>query len=993
MKIEEALRKKSSECKEYEKLIATWELNKETIAKLLDCVIIHYPHFSLHNASHSETVIKNVEKILGDDGVSKLSPSDLWLILHAAYLHDIGMVIKYNDLINIINSDDFKDFVKEYSLEFKEDISDAAVTVNDFINENGKISWDDYFEIEESISLIVTTFFRRKHANMSKEYINKFDIGEKIDLSHNEIIIKRFINIIAEICEKHTMNFSEVLRLPIKENGYNDDYIHPRMVACLIRLGDALDMDNGRFLIYGEQIFGKMPVSSKIHKDKHESVKHILIDSERIEIVADCSENRVYREIRSNIECIKNEINNININWNNIIDIDIKHFPQVEVAKIYFDGDEILSDYQNLEFNISNRKAFEIVEGSGIYSEKVACLREVIQNAEDALKIQLWRDIKNVKYAEGIDKGINDEIIHPKCISEKIYSNYKISIEIKSENEKAAIVKVYDNGTGIFLETLKRICNVGNPDRIDLKDMPIWLRPTAGFGIGLQSCFLVGNKFKVLTKPQNDNNSYEIEFESAKYNGYISVKKSKNYAKIGTEIVLRIPNENFSYTFSGYVDENIRDLDPLMSNCAIVYKIIEYIYQECRSSFFPIEIKCDELNIDDIIKPLEFSKLDINKENAILKYLDNGNGLYWYNNNCYKILINTWDHPNISLLFKGKLVEKAKTNWYEYIGLSIEIDLYGFETKEALNLNRKELKPEIYTKVYKDLEVVVKDFLSSIRVENIKGEGDILYAKMKNICFLKNKLDININHDILNKFGEVKIKYLKNDGEQLKDSYTSLKNINDSIEKVYYIKKTYSENSDEIYDKLKEHYKQINDLIIKDEHLSILFSYLPHKYIFLNENADLCLCQVIKNDGLYCVNEYTKKCFIKSLVYNRIDGVRVWSYTVGEMRMVIPAFDEYKKIAVKIKNFSYYGILYRAKTWYIISPITRKDLLDIKEKRIKCDVFISEIVKRDDFIELINYTLENNKTYYDNNVKLSKKEIENEYIRLIKEYFDLEKIE
>ena len=325
MRIEERLRRISSECKEYEKLIATWYLNKEIIGRLLDCVIIHYPHFSLHNATHSETVIKNIEKILGDDGVLKLSPTDLWIILHAAYLHDIGMVIKYDDLIRIINGDDFKDYVKECASSFKDDMLESAVKVNEFINENGKISWDGYVDIEESISLIISTYFRGKHANMSKEYIKNFDIKETIDLSHNEIIIKRFISLIAEICEKHTMNFEEVFRLPIKENGYSDDYIHPRMIACLIRLGDALDMDNGRFLIYGEQIFGKMPVSSKIHKEKHESVKHILIDDEKIEIVADCSDDRVYREIRSNIDYIKSEIDNININWNSIIDIDIKH--------------------------------------------------------------------------------------------------------------------------------------------------------------------------------------------------------------------------------------------------------------------------------------------------------------------------------------------------------------------------------------------------------------------------------------------------------------------------------------------------------------------------------------------------------------------------------------------------------------------------------------------------------------------------------------------
>ena len=75
---------------EYANLYSTWNLNQKTCSDLLKNVVLHYPHFSLHDASHAEAVLSKMEMVLGDR-IQNLSPTDTWLLLHTAYAHDLGM--------------------------------------------------------------------------------------------------------------------------------------------------------------------------------------------------------------------------------------------------------------------------------------------------------------------------------------------------------------------------------------------------------------------------------------------------------------------------------------------------------------------------------------------------------------------------------------------------------------------------------------------------------------------------------------------------------------------------------------------------------------------------------------------------------------------------------------------------------------------------------------------------------------------------------------
>lgn len=66
-----------------------------------------------------------MEMLLGDR-VQNLSPTDTWLLLHAAYAHDLGMVVQWSEIEHVWEQADFQQFLT--SLYFNEDreIRDAA---------------------------------------------------------------------------------------------------------------------------------------------------------------------------------------------------------------------------------------------------------------------------------------------------------------------------------------------------------------------------------------------------------------------------------------------------------------------------------------------------------------------------------------------------------------------------------------------------------------------------------------------------------------------------------------------------------------------------------------------------------------------------------------------------------------------------------------------------------------------------------------------------
>lgn len=1024
-KLETHLKFMCEENKEYTNLYSSWSLNKTTYTNILSTIQINYPHYSLHDASHSESIITNIEMLLGEERITKLSPTDTWLILNCAYLHDFGMALLYANIENEWNTKEFDRYLNSIKNSFDKDLKIAVEYITNLKN---KIN-DDTFELSWPIKVrkyvteIIANYFRGKHSIITKEYLNNLK-DWKLDLTQNGLIHDRLIKLIGDISFLHSQNFEDIMKLDYISNGYNSDYIHPRFIAELIRLGDLLDLDNGRFSEYIEKVSGDMPYISKLHKEKHKSTSHILVNSNKIEVRIDCSDYDIYREARNWISWLQEEIRNVTINWTEIIPKDMEWYaPKLTKKELLINGKPDIDGISDLKFEISQKKAFEIIEGSNLYENKLTFIREFIQNALDASKIQMWRDLDDGIYDSWINKPILS--LTPFDIDKKIYENYKLKIIINSTNENYIKLSIIDRGTGINLDSLNNMCNVGSiyDEKVklnqEIEKMPSWLIPTSGFGIGIQSVFLVTDKFKAYTKSAGMN-TLEIEFESAMLNGYINVRNSNKHIKKGTEMNILVPEiSSFKYTIGSRLYKFIHnEYDPLLNQSLTFHNIIDYIYDNLGATLFPIELDINGKieRIENFIES-KYGKLTFEEKND--KYL------YSISKNLNEIII--WDkkdsvymkigitnynlnYAKCSVFFKG--CNLYKQNIYTECGFNILVDIYGFDTKETLKIDRSKLTKKGLDKLSEILNNATNFYLDKMQLilnNEIEKKSDItLYKELNifNFIVLCNKKNVikNFKPQLYKELlDEEEFKFIalvkkKNSFEQelisFKDMIDDFPNVTymNAYDFSKYVMRKEEYDYDRINDLFNLKYNIINNdkVIIDKNFIDIVKEFFISEIKYINIDEDIIIyiynIDIYNNEIKIKTDDKTRKHLIKELAEKSCENKEYQKFKTNKVRCSIPAIDGYEMLAVNQGCYSIYG-KHNSK-FKIISPITKYDRNKIRYFVDKTD-FINHIIERDDYKNLLDLIFK----YQVCQNKISKDEISKIYQKLIGEFFDILKNE
>lgn len=550
----------------HEVLWHTWKQNKRWIVQLLEGVMNSFPTYSKHNETHAQTVMHNIEMILGEDRIESLSASDCFLILHTVYIHDIGMLITSSERREIVTNDRFIRMVDYLEEEGDGSLRRAvnALKRNSYYYEEAdkyevqRQLYEDKLEVYNALIHLIANYRRSEHGEKARdrlsEWITKPDkLGTGFSLAG---IPQRIFMTIAECARLHTEpEFEKIMELPQEDDGYIFDYMHPRFASVLLQLGDILDIDNDRFHPLVVSCIEDMPESSQIHYRKHLSVRKLLIRPDTIEITADCETQEALRVIRRECDMLIGILQKAGYAWSSICPSGfLGALPSVKSVDLQLKGQKIPQELVTAKFNISQKRAFEILEGSSLYNNRFAFLREFLQNALDATKLQYWKECTST--AEFYN---NEGIVNVKSPYElkKFVETEKFPIEIEMEiskrNEKGEIsvvtdddiedldneimtgsiygvkVRIKDFGIGIDQESLQRITKVGtsiDKEKRHIREMPVWLKPTAEFGVGLQSAFLVTSTFKCRTYTRSEER-YEITFGSgslAQYEGYINVR-------------------------------------------------------------------------------------------------------------------------------------------------------------------------------------------------------------------------------------------------------------------------------------------------------------------------------------------------------------------------------------------------------------------------------------------------------------------------------------
>ena len=635
-----------------------WMHNKRWMSQVLEWVLLSFPNYSRHDESHAVSVLHNIEMLLGDEVIRQLSASDCFLLLNSAYVHDIGMYITESEREEILISGEFRDFLTSRTDEDMKRYADLLFTAC----EQGSGKETDYkkkmqknLDIYYAVLYLSAEYHRVRHADKSKNRLTDMvrsdgTLGAGFSTSG---IPERFFYTIAGCAGAHSSPaFNSILELSRVDGGYAHDHMHPRFVALLLQLGDALDLDNDRFLPLVKQVMGPLPHESEVHFNKHKSIRKLFISPERIEISADCETPEELRLVKNEIDNIIDILKNAGYSWARICPRDLKaSLPALKIESIVLQGQKISDELINARFEISQQKAFHLLQGSNIYkNDKFIFLREIFQNAIDASKRQYWRDWKGSRFErERQDHAETDEKeIWEYLATDRYPTEIEFHLAVKNEREKevclldrrseydrifaagaekdpikkntgekypkmdpdhleyGVMIRVVDYGTGITEKDILKIASLGGRNKElkeEEKSMPGWLRPTAEFGIGLQSVFLITKSYKAYTHARNDE-IYEIEFQATGYRGNSYINVIPKTAETG--------RKEYGATFEVFVPVTIleqssemfrqpKKTDPFLSNRSwdvsiskareVIQQLLEYLNSIIGERLFPVTVK------------------------------------------------------------------------------------------------------------------------------------------------------------------------------------------------------------------------------------------------------------------------------------------------------------------------------------------------------------------------------------------------------------------
>lgn len=744
-------------------LAAAWTLNKTKLSSVLSLITTAFPTYSLHDASHSDTIIENIERLLGNN-IKKLGATDAFMLLMAAYTHDLGMYLSYKTIEEKWKENEFAQKINELENHHDYQIAQAARFLRETRNmlnkptsdktdtdaktdENDKDSILWALEIKNAVTLLTIELFRDEHAIRSRKYLNDYSEFEK--LLENIQQYGGMKATLADIAYLHYENFDKIFILDKEANGYtgSGDVFHPRFVACMLRLGDLLDFDNNRFNKFAMAMVKEVPETSLAHYRKHLSTRNETSNISPTEIKAtfNCEEDSDFRVTAKWIKMVEQEIKNMHSYWSEISPkgpsgMALFQLPSAKQINIQlkFRGEENPNpDLMNLRFDISSKKTFEMLKGGAIYEKPGRVfLREIVQNAMDATKLQLWHDLKNGYYLPLHLNNPKRDIITIEGIKfsddipAEIYDNYPIKLSVEYL-EKEEIVRVIceDWGTGISEESLIRLTSkVGESRKADkdyektIKEMPYFLQPTAAFGLGLQTIFFVADEFRVETCCP-DNKSRCIIFRTATNGSFCSIENKKitmhrgtkviidigkdhwgNLFELGGEAILSEHQESVEHYIPVKIDDYITDIFHRTESIPFFYKspFIEFQSSRANMEFIHFEDEKDFRvsyifkNDQDILFRIE----EIKHGSIIEIFYDN---VFIVSHMSSKLLLRDLEIDHYRDFDDGGCFRKLKAN--------IRWNLFCREADKIVSISRNELLPQGEVWCIKTLKSLMPDII------------------------------------------------------------------------------------------------------------------------------------------------------------------------------------------------------------------------------------------------------------------------------------------
>lgn len=497
-------------------------------------VIQHLPQFTLHDGKHLWNVLSFMEELAGGkEGIDQLGAGDCAMAVWAAFIHDLGMVLEASELAALDAADHCDN---SPDVQGKPGPADDQRIQDWRAYRDGHQHWDSIRKDPHSaasrmrLGIVRAAFVRDTHARIDShtgncriaDWLGFLQIADRLiaqacdDYSLSKQVIavavshNQDVSWLSRQLESLKMDRGKV---HADDRGSELGTIHWTWIGWLLRLADVFDCDASRT---PRILFDRIGITDR--RSSVEWRKHLAIpDAPEWQSGKDnltlafhcqrCPGPDVEKAIHEIIGWMNAEIGKCRAASH---DVPAEHrqrlaLPSQAVIEIHErEGNYI---YQDIEFRLDRDAVVELLMGESLYGGPELALRELVQNALDAVHL---RDQRN-KLASAIKKsGSNDKPRQP-------YQHWEpgetgqVQVTWGTNDDGKSWVEVRDNGVGMTVGTMRRfLTQIGKSyyksddfraEQELMRRHGILCTAISQFGIGFLSVFMLADHVEIFTRP------------------------------------------------------------------------------------------------------------------------------------------------------------------------------------------------------------------------------------------------------------------------------------------------------------------------------------------------------------------------------------------------------------------------------------------------------------------------------------------------------------
>jgi hypothetical protein len=454
--------------------------------------------FTLHDAAHSYRVAQLIVRIAEPERLEDFKSYDLGLLLLAAYLHDIGMtpgVSRLSALMSYLLSGDATSLPTDEENAFQAWLDDHGAGASIPLAEGPPTN-----SIVQLARSLIAHYVRFRHNDWSGQWIQ--DNLEPLDGS----TYQGFVADLKRLCMSHHDGLERLRSSDFDPRlvGAPASALQLRFDACLLRLADVLDFDPERTpaILF---LHRDVEADSAIfwHKDHALS---FVVDPPRITLHARPNDALTHHAVELSIADVDREL----ALCRQLADeLPFEHMEGTDPLPYRWQLDTRVHasvkprdnayEYIDGTFRPDQDRILELLGGVALYGSPLAAVRELLQNAFDAVSEQI-----------AYQRLREDDPASPEA-GDALARLHKVSLTLDEAGDGIRL-RCRDTGVGMSRDHISsRFLVSGSGSHHDLKALEracvangFDLGRTGKFGIGVLAYFLLAERVTIRTKRSLD---------------------------------------------------------------------------------------------------------------------------------------------------------------------------------------------------------------------------------------------------------------------------------------------------------------------------------------------------------------------------------------------------------------------------------------------------------------------------------------------------------